>query len=203
MLPWRGGGRLLDIGCGSGTYLTRMRTMGWDASGVEPNDDACQSAIAAGHKVFCGQLLDAAWPSDYFDAISLWDTLEHIHNPEQVLEECHRILKTDGILAVNVPNFGSIYARIFRDKWLMFTAPIHYYHYTPSTLELLLSKCGFRIIKLEYPIGQAGIAESLVNYIQSTGHKPSIIRGRPFDVFLRLLDRVAPHGHILVWTSKL
>jgi len=204
MLPCKEGGRLLDIGCGSGTtYLTRMRTMGWHTYGVELNDRACQYAIAAGHNVFCGQLPDAAWPSDYFDAISLWDTVEHIHNPTEVLRECHRILKIKGILAVGVPNFGSIYARIFKDKWLMFTAPLHYYHYTTNTLKLLLNKCGFKVIKLEYPIGQAGIAESLTNYMQSKGRNPSLIKSKPFGVLLKLLDKLAPHGHILVWAVKL
>jgi len=203
MLPWREGGRLLDIGCGNGTtYLTRMRTMGWDTYGVELNDRACQYAIAAGHNVFCGQLSDAAWPNDYFDAISLWDTLEHIHNPTQVLTECHQILKTDGILALSVPNFGSIYARMFKDKWFMFTAPLHCHHYTFDTLKKLLDKCRFRVSMVEYPLGESGIAESLRNYMRFKGHSPSFMRSRPLNILLKLLDRLAPYGHIIVWATK-
>jgi len=203
MLPWREGGRLLDIGCGNGTtYLTRMRTMGWDTYGVELNDRACKYAIAAGHNIFCGQLSDAAWPNDYFDAISLWDTLEHIHNPRQVLTECRRILKPDGILALSVPNFGSIYARILKDKWFMFTAPLHYYHYTFGTLSKLLGRCGFRVSMLEYPLGEAGIAESLRNYIRYKGHSPSLMRSEPLNILLKLLDRLAPYGHMIVWATK-
>lgn len=196
------GGRVLDIGCGNGQILSAYRRLGWDTYGIEVSEGSAYVARQAGHNITIGELTDMHLPDAYFDAVTMWDALEHIHNPSQVMAEIYRILRPNGKVYLSVPNGGSWYRKLFKDRWFMFTAPLHYFHYSRQSLFLLLQKSGFAHTEISSPLGEAGLFFTISN--MSANHKRVhiIVNSAPIRVVLRMLDFVAPQGHLFAIACK-
>lgn len=148
-------GRLLDIGCATGLFLKGMqRHPGWELNGVEISPHA---ASIARHRhqldVFTGTLEQAAFPDNHFEAVTMWDVLEHLHDPAASLSEIHRILKPGGVLVVRVPNAGSWDASLFGSCWAGLDAPRHLYVFDQDTLQAMLVKSGFQVRQVSCGIG--------------------------------------------------
>ena len=107
-------GRLLDVGCGSGDRLDIFRRLGFEAYGVEISPSAEYARKHLGLNVLHGDLFKAKFPESFFDIITLYNVLEHTHNPKKVIGELHRILKEDGIVAIPVPNTNSLQCKLIR-----------------------------------------------------------------------------------------
>jgi SAM-dependent methyltransferase len=141
-----GPGRVLDVGCGRGVLLQEFRRRGWEVQGTELSEGAATYAREALQiPVEIGDLETIGFPPNYFDAITLWHVLEHVANPRALLAEIHRVLKPDGVLLVAVPNFGSLEARVSKDKWFHLDVPRHVTHFSQATLEQALYESGFDI----------------------------------------------------------
>jgi len=151
----RSHGKLLDIGCATGQFLHAMgRIRGYELTGVEINDYAAKIAREKyGLDVFTGTLEQANYPNDCFDVVTLWDVLEHMHDPASSLCEIYRILKPGGCLILRVPNGKSWDAKLFGKYWFGLDAPRHLYVFTTSTLEALLRKTGFQAQEQNTSIG--------------------------------------------------
>jgi len=149
------GGRLLDVGCAAGAFLVAMRERkGWQVQGVEVSAETAQVARERhGLEVFAGTLEEAAFPDDHFDAVTMWDVLEHVHDPVATLREIRRILKPGGVLVVRVPNLASWDARLFGDCWAGLDAPRHLYVFTPQTLAAVEGSAGLRPVARSTNIG--------------------------------------------------
>jgi SAM-dependent methyltransferase len=133
-------GRLLDVGCASGIFLRGMQARaGWEVCGVEINAEVARLARERYQlNVFAGTLEQAEFPEASFDTVTMWDVLEHLHDPAASLREVHRILKPDGILVARVPNLDSRDAQLFGRYWAGLDAPRHLCVFTPKTLSTLL-----------------------------------------------------------------
>ncbi len=138
-------GRLLDVGCATGTFLAAMRRTGkWDVVGVELSAETARLAREwHGLDVVTGTLEQAQFPDASFDVVTLWDVLEHLHDPATTLREIRRILRPGGLLVLRVPNLDSWDARLFGDSWAGLDAPRHLYVFSPDTLNALLAQSGF------------------------------------------------------------
>src|SRR4030066_2088332 len=99
--------RLLDVGCSSGAFLHAAVKLGFRAEGVEPAPKAAAAAQAAGLKVDQRLLQEAGYADGQFDAITLFEVIEHLQHPQDLLKECRRILQPGGILLVGTGNAGS------------------------------------------------------------------------------------------------
>jgi 2-polyprenyl-3-methyl-5-hydroxy-6-metoxy-1,4-benzoquinol methylase len=147
-------GKLLDIGCAAGTFLLGMRAQpGWEVEGVEPSAATAELARQHGLKVFTGTLEEAHYPSGSFDAVTMWDVLEHVHDPAATLAEIRRVLKPGGILLVRVPNLASWDARLFGRSWAGLDAPRHLFVFTPQTLRRMLRDQGLQVVEESSKIG--------------------------------------------------
>jgi len=138
---------LLDVGCATGQFLAEMRRYpGWQVYGVEPNHIAANFARQAfGLDVHPGDLVSAAYADSYFDVVTLWDVLEHLHNPQETLIEIRRILKPDGYLILRTPTLDSWDAQIFGSYWAGLDTPRHLVVFSRHTLTRLLAQTGFRL----------------------------------------------------------
>ena len=126
VLPLRGEGRLLDFGCGSGSYLWRMHRQGWQVIGVDPSASAVDYVRQElGLPALVGSLPHQGLSGGCFDVITMWQSLEHVHCPMEVLRAARRLLARDGRLIVAVPNIDSLAFRWFGTAWigLRFAAP--------------------------------------------------------------------------------
>lgn len=146
------GGRLLDVGCATGQFLAEMEIgKGWECYGVEPVLYAAAIARQNTHAaIFDGTLLDANYPNDFFDVVTLWDVLEHISDPLSVIRETRRILKPGGVLIMCTPDPESITGRWFGPYWIGLDAPRHLHDFPKSTLVKRLKLEHFENVSTAY-----------------------------------------------------
>jgi 2-polyprenyl-3-methyl-5-hydroxy-6-metoxy-1,4-benzoquinol methylase len=147
--------RLLDIGCASGLFLEAMQSYpGWRVEGVELNTTAARTTSERlGVPVFAGPFEQANYADATFDAITMWDVLEHLHEPLASLYEARRILRPHGVLFVRVPNAASYVARMCGRYWSGYDLPRHMTLFTPRTLARALAQAGFRECLRSYASG--------------------------------------------------
>lgn len=137
-------GKLLDVGCGNGTYLNRMQSLGWEVAGVEPDLEAATVAQRQyGLKVFVGTLEQAHFPPESFDAITMGHVIEHVPDPLSLLQECYRILKPEGKLIMMTPNCESLGHKIFKSSWRPLEPPRHFYLFSLQTMGELIQRTDF------------------------------------------------------------
>jgi SAM-dependent methyltransferase len=137
-------GRLLDVGCWTGSFLVAATERGWDAEGIEPSRWAGQRATERGMKVHTGELGDAALPAGSFDAVVCCDVLEHLADPGAAVEQLRTLLRDGGVLYVTVPDAGSGLARVMGRRWWS-VLPMHLQYFTRSSMRQLLTRHGFDI----------------------------------------------------------
>jgi SAM-dependent methyltransferase len=155
-------GRVLDIGCGSGEFLYRMKLQGWETHGVELSSRAAD--IGNEHyqlNIRAGTLRSAQFHDAWFDYIRLNHSFEHILDPQPTLALIHRHLKADGLLFIGVPNVDGWQARIFGKHWWNLGPPVHPFNYSRRTLTRLLEQNGFEIVRFRTNANFAGILGSL------------------------------------------
>lgn len=144
--------RLLDVGCSSGAFLSIARKLGFDAEGVEPAPKAAQSAIQAGFKVHSGTLQSAGFATGIFDALTLFEVIEHLESPLELLKECRRILRQEGILLIGTGNSASWTAAVMNSRWQYFHIEHHGGHisfFNPLSMRLLAERAGFTLQSVE------------------------------------------------------
>lgn len=101
--------RLLEVGSGHGFFLSLAKQAGFAAVGVELNAAAAQASRERfGVDVRAGTIDSAALPENHFDAVVLWDLLEHVRDPAGLLAQVHRCLKPDGLLFLETPDTDSL-----------------------------------------------------------------------------------------------
>jgi len=171
------GGQLLDVGCGTGNFLAQMRERGgWKVYGLDISSEAVEYARRRFDlDVFHGALEDAGYPSAFFDVVTLWNVLEHLHDPRATLKEVRRVLRADGILALSVPNGDSLDARLFGRYWIGLDPPRHLYTFTRQTLQRLLVQTGFKVLEVRHITGSYhSLVSSTELCIQASGLSPGV-----------------------------
>ncbi|MFT4092974.1 MAG: class I SAM-dependent methyltransferase [Niabella sp.] len=141
-------GKLLDVGCGTGTFLNTMQKAGWEVLGLEPEADA--------RKVANNEYGITAKPSpelfsldnESFDAITLWHVLEHVHTLHEYVAQLKNLLAKNGVLFVAVPNYTSKDAKVYGKYWAGYDVPRHLYHFSPHAMQVLMEQHGLHLVKM-------------------------------------------------------
>jgi len=142
---WTTGGRLLDVGAGTGIMVEQALARGYRAEGIEPSEWMALQAEKRGLPVITGGLPDARVNGEY-GSITLLDVIEHVSDPAGLLTDIHHLLGPDGYLLVTTPDVSSLAARLMGKRWWHFRVA-HISYFTPGTIELLLERCGFEVVK--------------------------------------------------------
>lgn len=145
-------GSLLDVGAATGFFVEQARAAGWDASGVEPSSWAADYARrVVGVDVRTGYLESSGFADGSFDAVTMWEVIEHLPDPRVTLAEIHRVLRPGGRLVLSTPDAGSLPARLSGRRWLGWRkVPEHLYFFDRQTLDRLLRQAGFRPVRHRY-----------------------------------------------------
>jgi 2-polyprenyl-3-methyl-5-hydroxy-6-metoxy-1,4-benzoquinol methylase len=138
-------GRILDIGAGTGDFLSVAKNDGWMTTGVEPSDRAKAIAINKGVS-FVEQTSELENHS--FDVISMWHVLEHVPDLDKQIKELKRLLKSTGTLIIAVPNFKSFDAKHYGKFWAAFDVPIHFWHFSKTAIKILFKKEEMKLEKV-------------------------------------------------------
>ena len=188
---------VLDIGCGRGNLLKAFKRMKCECHGVErtkfPAGNDSQDICF--HK---GSLQDISFAESSFDAAVIWHVLEHVENPVAMIQEAHRVLRPEGVLAIAVPNFGSLQAKIFRENWFHLDLPRHIHHFAPETLLRILNKSGFNVIRSH----TSSIEQNPFGFVQSLFNK-IIPFSKPnrFYSLLKKTGRSSFSVSLLMWAA--
>jgi SAM-dependent methyltransferase len=144
--PWRGRGRYLDVGCGSGSALGVAQALGWQVAGVEVDEAAARKARRFSPRVHVGDLLGAPFAAGEFDLVTSFHVLEHVPDPVAAVRRMLEWLDGGGLLILEVPNAGGLGARLFGHAWSGLELPRHLSHFTPTTLERVVTRAGGRVV---------------------------------------------------------
>jgi 2-polyprenyl-3-methyl-5-hydroxy-6-metoxy-1,4-benzoquinol methylase len=138
-------GSLLDVGSGTGVFAAAMQQHGWQVTGLEPDPDARKVASEA-NGIELGDISNFyELPNNYYDAITLWHVLEHVHDLQGYLAKFKSLLKGKGKLFIAVPNYTCKDAAVYREYWAAWDVPRHLYHFSPASMKKLVEKHGMRI----------------------------------------------------------
>ena len=181
--------KILDVGCGEGWILECAKARGWEVYGTEFSPRAVEICRKKGIKMYVGVLNADDVEEKDFDVIVSSETLEHINNPREEINNFYQLLRRGGLLYITTPNFNSYLRKLFKARYDIIKYPEHLSYYTKKTLDKLLTESGFRKIKLL----TTGI--SLSHYQQSKGGEALLTAGGKHDDE-RLRDRIV-HSPLL------
>ncbi len=140
-------GNLLDVGSGTGAFVSEMKKHQWQAVGLEPDEGARSMA----KQLYQVELSDISQfyhlPAAHFDAITLWHVLEHVHDLDRYIQQLKSLINEKGRIFIAVPNYTSHDATVYREFWAAYDVPRHLYHFSPKSMQLLMSKHGLNILQ--------------------------------------------------------
>ena len=182
---WRKHGKLLDIGCGSGTTISLLKKIGWEVYGL----DIDKHAIAAAQKnglsnvTLGGYHGLTKYPDGFFDVIRLYEVIEHLDRPDDCIQAAYKKLKKGGELIIGTSNFDSLVRRIFGTYWYNLDTPRHTYQFTPKTLKKIISSAGFTISSVQFS-SAAGWVGSIQYVLEEFLSKKLDLINKPLIVLL-------------------
>lgn len=139
------GGHILDIGCGTGTFLAEAKQNGrWQVEGVEPNEFAANFAKTQFDiPVHVSTFPEISLPKETYDVITMWNVLEHVYQPTQVLKYANELLKPNGWLVFSLPNVESLETKYAKQYWVGWDLPRHLYLFPQKNLHEILVDTGY------------------------------------------------------------
>ena len=139
---------LLDVGCGTGFFLSQCKEKAWKVTGVEQSDVARKKAEE--------RIKDSVYPSinalidteNKFDVITLWHVFEHLHDINKSFEQLKSMLNPNGVLVLALPNLCSKDAKIYGNHWAAFDVPRHLSHFSSKSVKQLAEKHEMKVTKI-------------------------------------------------------
>ena len=140
------GSSLLDVGAANGFFVNLADQRGFKSAGIELSHDAVIWAKKLGRNVSQSDAMDIS-PNEKFDVITVLDVLEHINQPHEFISKIKNNLNPGGVVLINVPNAGSLFAKFCGKSWHSYVPPEHLFYFNKKSLSTILALNGFEIIK--------------------------------------------------------
>ncbi len=158
-------GNLLDIGAGTGDFLSYAKSKKWKVVGIEPSLKAKEIAQKKGVSFVENT---EEFSDNSFDVITMWHVLEHVEDLDKQLSELKRISKPGGIVIIAVPNFKSYDATYYKEYWAAYDVPRHIWHFSKTAILKLFLEKEFQLLKI-HPMYFDSFYVSLLSEKYKTG----------------------------------
>lgn len=139
---------ILDVGCGSGYFLSTLPADRFNCYGVEINRRGRELARNRGIKII-GSQLNKVRLDHKFDVVTMWHVLEHIEKPRELMNDINHLLSSNGILVFQTPNTDSLGFKLGKADWFHLDSPRHLVLYNKKSAEVLCRQTGFEIMKIK------------------------------------------------------
>lgn len=192
------GGKILDLGCGTGDTLFLLKKLGWDVYGMDIDKNAISTGKKRGlNNLKLGTYRDLdKYPDNYFDAIRLYHVIEHLDDPSFCLSLIRKKLKKGGELIMGTPNMESLVSKIFKSYWYNLDSPRHLFIFSPRTLRKLSENNGFSIKEIEF-CSAGGLVGSIQYFINDIFNKKiDLIHKFPIIVLFYPLEWILDKFHL-------
>lgn len=136
---------LLDVGCGTGTFLQHCTEKHLTTAGVEPASGARDIAIANTRAEIFSDLPDS---THQYDVITLWHVLEHISDLNATIEKLKALMEKNGTMFIAVPNHNSADAKKYKEYWAAYDVPRHLWHFTRPTMQRIMTNHGLKVVDI-------------------------------------------------------
>lgn len=146
VLKYKSDGSVLEIGSSTGLLLKLFKDAGWRTQGVEPSEKSSEHSLKIGIPTL-KTTFEKAKIGAKFDVVIFNHVLEHLQYPQAVLKKAYNLLNTGGIIVINVPNKGSLSAKIYGSSWKYLLPKEHLWQFTPKALFSLLDNAGFKVVE--------------------------------------------------------
>lgn len=197
--------RLLDVGCALGDVVLEAQADGWDAEGVEISPAAAAEARRRGARVHCGALQELALPAQSYDAITLYDVIEHLPDPVAALREIRRLLAPEGVLHIVTPNVGGLQAKVLGRYWYHYKPGEHLFYFSPKTLRATVQRALLRwdgwstsasYVTLSYVLNRLRYyAPAIFGSLEQVGRTLGV-GPFPFRLYVGEMEAWAAHGDL-------
>jgi SAM-dependent methyltransferase len=156
-------GKILDIGCGPGIFLSGALSRGWVPFGFDVSDFAVAYARDSLRlqEVKKMDVEDIEYADGSFDAVTMFHVIEHVLDPTKLVQACHKIIKPGGIIAVETPDISTRRARRAGVNWKYLKTPEHLNYFSLKTLSRLLSRAGFQTVGIKRTTDSTGVMIAL------------------------------------------
>lgn len=138
-------GQVLDIGCGTGEFLSHLMSRGYLVEGVEPDLKAREQAIA-NHGIAVVPSLEKVANKEYYQVITMWHVLEHVPDARATFKKLFALLAARGILIIAVPDRDSWDNQHYGTRWAAWDVPRHLSHFRRKDIHRLLQEHGFELL---------------------------------------------------------
>lgn len=163
VIPYCQPGRLLDIGCSNGSFIAHAKESGLHAEGIDLSAVAIREAQERGLTAFC-TTAEEFDPGYRYETITFFDVLEHVLDPFGFLQSVHRLLAPGGMVALTVPNHGSLIRKLMGHRWYFYIPEEHLHYFNPSTISALLGRAGFEVKRCSWTYKPLTYRYSLVQF---------------------------------------
>jgi 2-polyprenyl-3-methyl-5-hydroxy-6-metoxy-1,4-benzoquinol methylase len=144
-------GKLIELGSGLGYLLNFFKQDGWNVVGLEPNVGLSRYAESElGIETIPTILEQAELEDRSVDVVLMMHVIEHVSDPYSTLKEIYRKLKPGGIFVMESPRYDTLMFKLFGKRERNLSCNGHIYFFTSSTLEKLVTKAGFTVLKTDY-----------------------------------------------------
>lgn len=139
-------GKLLEIGCAAGFFLKTAKDDGWDAKGIEVSEYAASYGRSTlGLDIKCADIDSLEPGQEQFDAVVMWDVIEHLKDPFGLVRTVRSLLRPGGTLFLSTGDTEGLNARIFGKDWFLLEPPYHIWYFSRRNCSIFLERNGYKV----------------------------------------------------------
>ncbi|MFH2020855.1 MAG: class I SAM-dependent methyltransferase [archaeon] len=200
----RKGNKFLDVGCGSGMFLAKMKKLGLEVYGIEPGTIPKQAIKS--YNIQNVETQKSKFKEGFFDIITMNHVIEHSKTPFSDIKKLRTYLKNGGTFIIAAPNTDSIAFKIFGKYWAQVDAPRHKALFGAKILKKMLEEAGFKITRIRYNSMPYQFSSSLKYYLKANGKDAWFLDSGAVKLMLMpfafLMNLLRIGDQVEIWAKK-